>query len=219
MTEFLIVRHGQTPWNTERRIQGWRDIELNRTGITQARRLAAHLGQPEHPLRPLHALYSSDLLRARQTAQALAQTLQMPLNLLEGVRERNYGILEGVPFDEMGQRLPEVAQIWHSRDPDGVIPEGETLREFTTRVTDALQSLAAQHSGQRVIVVTHGGAMDIIWRLATRTPIEIPRKALLLNASINRITIKAAGDGFEWSLLEWGNVDHLEGSDSDVTAQ
>ncbi len=219
MTELLIVRHGQTDWNIKRWIQGWRDIELNSTGMTQAKRLAAHLARPEHRLEPLEAIYSSDLLRARQTAEVLSESLQMPLHLLQGVRERNYGILEGVAFDEMAQRFPTIAQIWHSRDPDGVIPQGETLRTFTDRVKSTLELLAQAHNGQRVIVVTHGGAMDIIWRLATDTPIETPRKAPLLNASINRIGIKASTNAFDWSLLEWGNVDHLEASDDDATAQ
>ena len=217
MTEFLVIRHGQTPWNVERRIQGWRDIELNDTGHQQALRLAQHLSHSKSPHVPVHAIYSSDLLRAKQTAQAVAQALGLPLALIEGIRERNYGILEGVVFNQMQDHHPELARVWQSRDPDGIIPQGETLRTFHARVTEALQRLASEHQNQRVVVVTHGGAMDMIWRAATATPIEDPRKAPLLNASINRIAIRASGSQFEWSLLEWGNVDHLQDSDNDVT--
>lgn len=217
MTEFLIIRHGQTPWNVERRIQGWRDIELNDVGHQQALRLARHLSQDNSPHLPVHAVYSSDLLRAQQTAQAVAQALRLPLELVQGIRERNYGVLEGVAFDQMQQHHPEVARVWQSRDPDGIIPKGETLRTFHERVTTALQHLALQHLNQRLVVVTHGGAMDVIWRAATATPIQDPRKAPLLNASINRIAIRAQPSQFEWSLLEWGNVDHLQDSDNDIT--
>ena len=217
-TEFLIVRHGQTSWNVERRIQGWRDIELNDNGHEQAQRLAEFLAHPQNPHSPLDAIYSSDLARARATAQAVSDRLNLPLTLVDGVRERNYGILEGVPFDQMAQHHPAVAKVWQSRDPDGVIPEGETLREFHARVTGALETLASRHPKQRVLLVTHGGAMDIIWRAATGEPIETPRKVVMLNASINRIHIKADGNRCQWSLLDWGDVSHLQVSDDDVVA-
>ena len=220
-TEFLIVRHGETPWNVERRIQGWRDIELNENGRLQANQLAERLSQSTrdlNPYWPVHAIYSSDLARARATAQAVADSLNLPLGLVDGVRERNYGILEGVQFDNMHEDHPEVARVWQSRDPDGIIPEGETLRQFHARVTQTLESLAAKHQQQRVLLVTHGGAMDIIWRAATGEPIEAPRRVVMLNASINRIQITAHDDGFEWSLLDWGDVSHLQSSDNDVVA-
>lgn len=215
-TEFLIVRHGETPWNVERRIQGWRDIDLNDTGRQQAARLAKRLSHPDNDHAPLHAIYSSDLSRARATAQAVADRLNLPLGLIEGVRERNFGVLEGVPFDQMHEHQPEVAKIWQSRDPDGLIPNGETLRQFHARVTDALQTLASKHQQQRVLVVTHGGAMDILWRVATGEPIHTPRKVVMLNASINRIRIAKDSTGFQWSLLDWGDISHLENADDEV---
>lgn len=228
-TEILIVRHGQTPWNVERRIQGWRDIELNDNGHSQAQALARHLAkQHTQAKQPIHAIYSSDLLRAQQTAQAVAKALTLPLSLIEGVRERNYGVLEGVPFDRMHEHDHAVAKIWAERDPDGVIPNGETLRQFQQRVTDCLQKVASQHLGQRVVVVTHGGAMDIIWRQATGTDLQAPRKAVLLNASINRIGLTPSQSGgvvmdtnthtqpFRWSLVDWGNVEHLTQTDNDI---
>lgn len=216
-TEFLIVRHGETPWNVERRIQGWKDIELNESGRLQAERLGDHLTHPSAPHGDVHAIYSSDLLRAKQTAETLATALRLSLSTVDGVRERNYGMLEGIPFDQMHEHHPEVAKVWASRDLDGVIPQGETLRQFHHRVTTTIESLATKHPGQRIIVVTHGGAMDIIWRQATGTDMQAPRKAPLLNASVNRIKLSAKQPGFTWSLIEWGNVDHLASSGNDVT--
>jgi probable phosphoglycerate mutase len=224
-TEILIVRHGQTPWNVERRIQGWRDIELNENGHLQAKALAYFLAeQHRQPEQRIDAVYSSDLLRAQQTAKAVAQSLTLPLQLIEGIRERNYGVLEGVPFDRMHEHDPVTAQVWEERHPDGIIPDGETLRQFHQRITQSLHTVATNHPGQRVVVVTHGGAMDIIWRQATGTDLQTPRKALLLNASINKIGITAqqptatlpTPDAFRWSLVDWGNVDHLSQTDDDV---
>lgn len=216
-TEILIVRHGQTPWNVQRRIQGWRDIELNDNGRAQAAALAKHLShQHSNQQQTINAVYSSDLLRAKQTAQAVAQALALPLTLIEGVRERNYGVLEGIEFDRMQEHAPEVAKVWAERHPDGVIPDGETLRQFHQRVTDSLHKVAAEHLGERVVVVTHGGAMDIIWRQAMGIDLQAPRKAVLLNASVNRISITPAPPTFEWSMVQWGNVDHLTNSDNDL---
>lgn len=215
-TEFLIIRHGETPWNVDRRIQGWRDIELNLNGQQQAHSLGQHLSKPDTPHSPIHALYSSDLLRAKQTAQALATALGLSLTTVNGVRERNYGVLEGLEFDRMHDHYPEVAKVWASRELDGVIPEGETLRQFQTRVVSTIENLARSHPSQRIIVVTHGGAMDIIWRQATATDIQASRKAPLLNASVNRIQLSPVRQGFDWSLLEWGNTDHLQSTGNDV---
>jgi len=116
----------------------------------------------------------------------------------------------------MQEHSPEVAKVWAERHPDGVIPEGETLRQFHQRVTDSLHNVAAQHPGQRVVVVTHGGAMDIIWRQAMGIDLQAPRKAILLNASINRIGLTPQPPSYAWSMVEWGNVEHLNNSDNDV---
>jgi len=216
-TEILIVRHGQTPWNVERRIQGWRDIELNDNGRAQADALAKHLNhQYSHQKQTIDAVYSSDLLRAKQTSQVVANALALPLTLIEGVRERNYGVLEGIAFDRMHEHAPDLAKVWAERHPDGVIPDGETLRQVHQRVTDSLHKVAAQHPGERVVVVTHGGAMDIIWRQAMGIDLQTPRKAILLNASVNRISLTPVPPTFKWSMVEWGNVDHLSNSDNDL---
>lgn len=215
MTEFLIIRHGETPWNVVRRVQGWRDIELNDNGRSQAAALGAHLArQQAEGEKVIHALYSSDLLRARETATILDQALGLGLKLIDGVRERRYGILEGLPFDKLHEHQPEAAKVWAERDPDGVIEGAETLRQFQQRVVSAINALAREHEGQRVAVVTHGGAMDIIWRQASGIALQDRQKAKLLNASLNRIGVH----NDQWRLIDWGNVSHLvEQSGNDVT--
>jgi probable phosphoglycerate mutase len=215
MTEVVVVRHGETPWNVERRVQGWEDIPLNETGIRQAQALARHLARTRQHGNQIDAIYSSDLQRARMTAEIVGQTLSIPVVLDEGVRERHFGVLQGLVFSTMEEHQPEAARIWKSRDPDAILPEGESLRRFHERVTQAIDAIAARHLGQRVMVVSHGGAMDIIWRHAKQASIQAPREAELLNASINRIRVFPA----RWEIIEWGNVTHLAGhTEHDLTA-
>lgn len=216
MTEILIIRHGQTPWNVKRWVQGWTNTDLNDTGRAQAQELAHYLGRlQQDPHQALDGLYSSDLNRAMETARIIDEQLKLGVQELPGVRERRYGVLEGVAFDRLFEDAPREAEIWHSRDPDGVIEGAETLRAFQQRIVTALNALAQEHPDQRVAVVTHGGAMDIIWRESAGIDLEDPQRAVLLNASINRIRIGPKG----WELLDWGNINHLEkSSDDDVTA-
>lgn len=215
MTEILIIRHGETPWNVARRVQGWHDVALNDNGRAQATALGQHLGRlqqdKEHAL---DALYSSDLTRARETAVLLDAALGLGFALIEGVRERRYGVLEGLPFDHLHEHNPEAAKVWASRDPDGVIEGAETLREFQHRVVSAINELADNHANQRIAVVTHGGAMDIIWRQASGISLQDPQRARLLNASINRIEVNNG----QWKLIHWADVTHLDKqSGHDVT--
>ena len=215
MTEILIIRHGETPWNVERRVQGWHDVALNDNGRAQATALGRHLAhlqqKQEHVL---DALYSSDLTRARETAVLLDEALGIGMALVQGVRERRYGVLEGLPFDRLHDHSPDAAKIWASRDPDGMIEGAETLREFQDRVVTSLNDLARKHINQRIAVVTHGGAMDIIWRQASGISLQDPQRAKLLNASINRISI----ENDQWQVIQWGDVGHLsQQSGHDVT--
>lgn len=215
MTEILIIRHGETPWNVERRVQGWHDVALNDNGRAQAKALGRHLAllqqKQEHTL---DALYSSDLTRARETAAVLDEALGIGMSLVQGVRERRYGVLEGLPFDRLHEHNPDAARIWAARDPDGAIEGAETLREFQDRVVSAINELASKHINQRIAVVTHGGAMDIIWRQASGISLQDPQRARLLNASINRIGIDDNG----WRMIQWGDVGHLsQQSGHDVT--
>lgn len=215
MTEVWVVRHGETPWNVERRVQGWEDIPLNETGIRQAQALARHLSRSRQHGNQIDAIYASDLKRARMTAEIVSEALSLPVIVDEGVRERHFGVLQGLVFSTMEEHQPEAARIWKSRDPDAILPQGESLRRFHERVTTAIDAMAARHIGQRIMVVSHGGAMDIIWRHAKQASLQAPREAELLNASINRL--KVTPD--RWEIIEWGNVAHLpDDATHDVTA-
>ena len=214
MTEIWLVRHGETPWNAERRVQGWEDIGLNETGVEQARALGRHIKNLTQAGQRLDAVYTSDLKRAHATAQTVADEVGLPLNIHKGVRERHFGVLQGLVYDEMDAHAPEAAAIWRARDPNAELPGGESLGFFYARVVEAINEIAARHVGQRVMVVSHGGAMDIVWRHANQVSLQAPRQAPLLNASLNRLNVSPQG----WSVIRWGDVDHLAtGTQNDVT--
>lgn len=214
MTEIWLVRHGETPWNVESRVQGWEDIGLNENGIEQARLLARHMKNLKDSGTHLNAIYSSDLKRAQHTASIIAESINLPLSLEPGIRERHFGVLQGLIYSEMEQHQPEAYRIWRSRDPELDMPEGESLGFFHHRVVGAINSLATRHHGERIMVVSHGGAMDIIWRHASQVSLQADRKAPLLNASLNRLRVSPKS----WEILSWGEVDHLgRGSQNDVT--
>ena len=177
MTEVWLIRHGETPWNVERRVQGWEDIPLNGTGVGQAQALGRHLAHLRTAGTEFDAIYSSDLKRAHQTATIVSESLGMEPRLEPGVRERNYGVLQGLDFTSMHEHQPEAAAIWRSREPEATLPGGESLGAFHRRVVGAVDALASRHPGERIVVVSHGGAMDIMWRHANQVDLRAPRAA------------------------------------------
>jgi 2,3-bisphosphoglycerate-dependent phosphoglycerate mutase len=202
-TRILAIRHGQTAWNADARIQGHTDIGLDAVGQWQAERLAAALAGEE-----LHAVYSSDLSRARQTAAPLAERAGLELRLDAGLRERAFGEFEGLSFAQIEQRWPDQAARWRRRDPDFGARGGETLAAFYRRSIEAITRLVAPHLGQAVAIVTHGGVLDSLHRAATRVGLESQRTWLLGNTSVNRLLHGADG----LVIVSWNDESHLEGS-------
>lgn len=200
-TRILAIRHGQTAWNADGRIQGHTDIGLDDTGQWQAERLAEAL-QGE----ALHALYSSDLLRARQTAQLLQRFSTESLRLDTGLRERSFGRLEGLSFAEIEERWPQEAARWRQRDADFAPGGGETLKAFYARCVATAARLAAAHAGQTIVLVAHGGVLDMLYRAAAGLDLAAPRRWELGNASVNRLLYSPEG----FSIVAWNERMHLE---------
>lgn len=204
ITRLLVIRHGETAWNLETRIQGQIDIPLNDHGRWQANRLARALSDEG-----VDVLYASDLSRAAETAEAVSQELDVPLNLVEGLRERHFGHLEGLTHDEIVSQWPEDAKRWRGRDPSYGPQGGETLAQFYDRCVTTLMQLASQHPGQTVAVVAHGGVLDCFYRAANRVALHEPRSWKITNASINRLLYSPEG----FTLVAWADSRHLEGDD------
>ena len=199
-TEFMVVRHGETAWNAEGRIQGHLDSPLNEEGLAQAILVGERLGRET-----LDAFYCSDLGRAQQTAQPLADHIGKRPALSEQLRERHLGVFQGLTGAECERRYPEDYRRFHSRDPDHEVPQGESIRQFFTRVSNFFTDLAVSHEGQRLVIVTHGGVLDALHRFVRGIPLDHPRDFPIFNASVNRVTCA----GGEWSVLHWGDISHL----------
>ena len=201
-TRIIAVRHGETAWNVDARIQGQLDIGLNDTGRWQARRVGAALAGE-----PISAVYSSDLGRAHETAQAIAEAAGTPVVADKGLRERGFGMFEGKTFNEIHQAWPDHAHSWRKRIPDWVPPQGgESLLQLRTRVTQTLQALASRHRGEQIVVVAHGGVLDAIYRVATGQEVNAPRTWELPNGAINRLLWTPEG----FTLVGWSDTQHLE---------
>jgi probable phosphoglycerate mutase len=153
----------------------------------------------------------SDLIRTRQTAQpALAALLpQLSLDALTAprLREQHFGVVDGMRVDDIKVRHAAAWAQWLRFDADGGMPGGETARQFHARVMDALRSLARQHAGETVIVVTHGGVLDMVWRTARGLGLGGPRQSEIPNAGLNRVRLQ--GDAIE--IVHWADTQHLEG--------
>jgi probable phosphoglycerate mutase len=200
----ILIRHGETAWNAERRLQGHLDIPLNAEGERQAALLAGALARE-----PIDLIVSSDLGRARQTAQAVASLRGMVLHNDPALRERCYGGFEGLLYSEIEARFPAAFAAWQARDVDAMLPQGkhvgESFRDFFARATGAILAWAAAHPGKTVVLVAHGGVLESAYRLALGLPLETPRDFTVFNASINRFTF---ADG-QLTLQSWGEVGHL----------
>jgi probable phosphoglycerate mutase len=201
MVRICFVRHGETDWNVELRMQGQIDLALNSRGEAQAAAVGRHFSTLTAA-----ALYSSDLLRARQTAQPIGQALGLTPTLLPALRERHFGRCEGLTFAEIEARYADDARAIVSRDPDYCSPpNGESRRAHTARILGCVAQLIAGHGGQTLVVVTHGGVLDVIYRRIFDLPLHTPRQHLIPNAGLNWVRI----DGEQWSLESWGETAHL----------
>lgn len=203
-TRILLVRHGETAWNAQARIQGHLDEPLSDTGHQQAARLARSLAGAE----PLDAIYSSDLSRAMQTAQPVGALTGVAVQPCAQLRERHFGRFQGLRFADVEAAWPEAAQRWRTREPHWVPPEGgESLLQLRERILSAVDALAARHLGQHIGIFTHGGVLDVLYRAATGLDPQAPRTWQLANAAINRL-LWTPDSGL--ALVGWADCGHLE---------
>ena len=201
VTRVLAIRHGETAWNVDTRIQGQLDIPLNETGRWQAHRLALAVAEEG-----IDAVYSSDLLRAWQTAQAVGRGCGRAVVADIGLRERGFGVFEGLTFAEIALRWPEQSARWRRRDPTFGADGGEVLNDFYARCVATATRLAGAHPGQTIALVAHGGVMDCLYRAASHLALDAPRSWELGNASINRLLYTPEG----FTLIGWSDTYHLE---------
>jgi probable phosphoglycerate mutase len=202
LTRVVAVRHGETVWNAEMRMQGQLDTALSARGRWQARRAAAALAEEG-----IEAIFASDLARAYDTAEALATRLGLPIATDAGLRERSFGVFQGHLYADIDVRWPAEAARWRRHDPDFGPDGGETLREFSARAVAACTRIAASQPGRSIAIVTHGGVLDCLYRAAAGVDLAAPRSWELGNASINRLLYTPRG----FTLVGWSDTAHLDG--------
>lgn len=211
-TRILLIRHGETAWNADGRIQGHLDEPLSATGQHQADCLARSLEATD----PLAAIYSSDLKRAMQTAAPLAQRMRLTVQPEPALRERHFGRFQGLRFADIEAQWPDAARRWRQRDPDWVPPEGgESLVQLRQRIVATVYALAGRHVGQHIGVFTHGGVLDVLYRDAAGLALQAPRSWQLANAAINRL-LWTPDSGL--TLVGWADTGHLEQQARDETS-
>ena len=202
-TTLLLIRHGETAWNAEHRIQGRLDVPLSTTGMWQTGRLAQRLAGEA-----IDAVVSSDLARAWMTGAPLADARGLTMVPEPRLRERVFGIFEGKTLDEIAAEHPDELAAWRARDVNWRVPGGESGAEFIARVLEALHEIVQAQAGRTVAVVTHGGVLDVVYRNARALAWDAPRDHLMLNASINRLQGQSVP--LRLQIVDWADVAHLE---------
>ena len=207
MTRLVLVRHGETAWNAEHRVQGQLDVPLNDTGRRQARAVASVLARERFA-----AIYASDLGRARQTAEPTAAALGMDVLLDAGLRERHYGIFETLTYAEVQVKFPEEYARFDARDPEFDFRTGESLKDFYRRAVASVTAIAERHPQEDVLVFTHGGVLDKLYRYVTGLDLSAPRDFGIPNCGINRVGAAPGG----WQILVWADKRHLKSALDDL---
>jgi len=206
VTRIVAVRHGETDWNAQMRMQGQLDTDLSERGRWQAARAAEALAGEG-----IEAIFASDLARAFDTAQAISAVVGLPISTDEALRERSFGIFEGHTYAEIDARWPEDAARWRRHDPAFEPEGGESLIEFSARAVAAVRRIAERSRGRTILVVSHGGVLDCLYRAAAGLDLAAPRSWELGNASINRLLFT----GERFTLVGWGDTAHLDGDPLD----
>jgi probable phosphoglycerate mutase len=205
ITKLCLIRHGETTWNTERRLQGHTDIPLNAKGVIQARQMAQALKDMNLTF---DMLYTSDLKRAADTANAIVELFGVGAKVDGLLRERHFGALQGLTINEAPLLRPDIWLAHSMRDIEHDLDGGESIQQFALRVQNALDKIQAHHAGKTILVVSHGGTLDMMYRIASKQALSAERIVSVPNASLNWITHRK---DHGWSVEHWADTRHLEG--------
>ncbi|NRF72350.1 histidine phosphatase family protein [Aquincola sp. S2] len=203
MTELIVIRHGETDWNRQHRFQGQIDVPLNTLGLEQATRLGERLTGER-----IDVLIASDLQRAQATAAPIARSHGLAVHTEPLWREQAFGILEGLDVTTIRRQHRDLWERWVQHDADYALPAGgESNLHFYARVQRALAAAIETHAGRRIVVVTHGGVLDMLWRAANTLPLHGARACAIPNTGINRLRWSEGG----LTVTQWADDAHLLG--------
>ena len=199
-TQLIIIRHGETEWNLEGRIQGHMDSPLTESGRAQAEAIATRLQTVE-----VNALYSSDRGRAYSTAQVVSHKTGQDILTDKRLRELHLGKFEGLTEEEVRKRFPEEYVYLKKAVPDYIYPGGESKEQFSLRVISCLEELMGKHQGEQIVVITHGGALSRLIRYTLGMPVVGSNEYKICNAALNIFSY----ENKRWQLEIWGDLSHL----------
>lgn len=199
-TRLIIIKHGETEWNLEGRIQGHMDSPLTESGRVQAEAIATSLQTVE-----VNALYSSDLGRAYSTAQVVSHKTGQDILTDKRLRELHLGKFEGLTEEEVRKRFPEEYVYLKKAEPDYIYPGEESKKQFSLRVISCLEKLMGKHQGEQIVVITHLGALSRLIRYTLGMPVVGSNEYKICNAALNIFSY----ENKRWQLEIWGDLSHL----------
>ena len=199
-TEIILIRHGETEWNSQKRMQGHSNSDLSSLGQAQIQAL----GQWTKNV-PFDHIYSSDSLRAKQTAEAITQFSGHELKIDLRLREKNLGVFEGLTSEEARERHPEVFRLFKTAGSKYVIDEGESTQQLQDRALEIVEEIRIKHPEERVLLVTHGGCIRVVMKHSLGLSLETPTRFLIRNTGVFRLVWED-----KWIVSQMGGVSHLE---------
>ena len=199
-TEIIFIRHGETEWNSQQRMQGHSNSDLSSVGQAQIQALGQWMKNV-----PFDHIYSSDSLRAKQTAEAITQFSGHELKIDLRLREKNLGVFEGLTSEEARERHPEVFNLFKTAGSKYVIDEGESTQQLQDRALEIVDEIRIKHPEERVLLVTHGGFIRVVMKHSLGLSLETPTRFLIRNTGVFRLVWED-----KWIVSQMGGVSHLE---------
>ena len=199
-TEIILIRHGETEWNSQQRMQGHSNSDLSSVGQAQIQALGQWMKNV-----PFDLIYSSDSLRAKQTAEAITQFSGHELQFDQRLREKNLGVFEGLTSEEARERHPEVFRLFKTAGSKYVIDEGESTQQLQDRALEIVNEIRIKHPEERVLLVTHGGFIRVVMKHSLGLSLETPTRFLIRNTGVFRLVWED-----KWLVSQMGGVSHLE---------
>ena len=199
-TVLILIRHGETLWNTQLRMQGSLDSDLTLKGESQIKALGEWMKEI-----PFDYLYCSDSGRARKTAEAISKYTGHTLNIDKRLREKNLGIFEGLTSEEARERNPETFQLFKTAGANYVIDQGESTQQLLDRALEAIEKIRLRHPQKVAVLVTHGGVLRVLMKHVLGIPLDAPTQFMISNTGIFRLVWRE-----KWLVAEMGAEPHLE---------
>ena len=199
-TEIILIRHGETEWNSQQRMQGHSNSDLSEVGRGQIQALGELMKNVS-----FDHIYSSDSLRARQTAEAITQYSGHTLQFDQRLREKNLGVFEGLTSTEAKERHPEIYRLFKTAGANYVIDEGESTQQLLERALEFIEEIRLRHPQERVVMVTHGGVVRVLMKHALGLSIDAPTRFIIKNTGIFGLIWNE-----NWLVTQMGGVSHLE---------